>query len=458
MDLYEIFASIPGIREIIFTYFDKYEDNIFIFRMLSKSFWSLHLYDKFTVEKIYKKNGYCNQSINMIINFLKYNKVRTFYINSYNKKITQIDPKYLTCLKKLVIDDVPKENHFYFLMRYFANFPIENLKLKYLNIVYSDILLQFRKLKTLDITITTKENEQIIFDLLLVNKETLNKLKIGIYTGKGIDEKKLVEIIENNLQLEYIDIRSDLTTPKMILPKTRIIVNSFVYKNEFLLKLKYLKILRIHSLKNNDLNILLGQLELIESVSLRGDTNNYETFKEEDEIKYPFLFSSSLFDHIIPYDGSSAQINIKSPYLNHMYLYGFTIDKFQLKNVDNFQYFYIEDVCFKCNIYLPKLVEFTVENYIMNPHNFDIKFFKMPQLKSINLHHVILSKFFVFHKLKSMNIQNSIIDINLNLLILKNKNIKYYLLFHNSFECLQDIEKLKYFSDKNKIRYDINDQ
>lgn len=39
-----------------------------------------------------------------------------------------------------------------------------------------------------------------------INKKTLKKLKIGIYTGREIDEQKLIKIIKDDLFLEYIDI------------------------------------------------------------------------------------------------------------------------------------------------------------------------------------------------------------------------------------------------------------
>lgn len=354
-------------------------------------------------------------------------------------------------LKKLVIDDIDTEKNFYFLMKYFSDIPIENLKLKYLTIPYSRILLRFNKLKKLDITITSKKNENIIFDLLLLNKHRLKKLKIGVYTSKDIDEKKLVNIIEDNLRLEYIDIRSDLLTPKMLFSNIKTISDPFVFTFEYLSKLTNIINLRITILKNSDLNLLLNQLELVESISLWGTTNNYEIYSDEDKINYPFLFDTELYDNILPYDGSSASVSIRSPYLKHLFLNGFTISDFELKNPEKLRYFTIEDVYFKCNVFLPKVLVFTVENIIINPLHFDIHLFKLSQCKELNIHNVLLRQSIIFNKLEYINIQNSMIRFCFYGFLQKHKKLKEVLFYNNKYDIEYDQEKLESYAQKKKI-------
>jgi len=99
MDLYEIFLRIPDIRDIIFSYLDKYQDNLYVFRKLSKSFYYIHLYDHLRITKLNTNNKYSNQPKKFIKNFLQSNKIKSLYISDFNKKLLQMDFFFLkkTC-------------------------------------------------------------------------------------------------------------------------------------------------------------------------------------------------------------------------------------------------------------------------------------------------------------------------------------------------------------------------
>jgi hypothetical protein len=258
MDIYELFSRYKGIQKDIFSYFNKYEDNILVFRILSKNFTKLDLYDILIIQKLKNKN----QTKSYIKNFLFYNNIKKLYIHNFNKKLLMIDSHLYSNLKKITIESF-SEKDFYFFTKYFSKLPIQNLKLLYLKFKYPNILCEFKNLIKLDIHITMKENEDIIFELLKINKNTLRKLKIGIYTGKNIDKQKLKSIIESDLKLENIDIRNDLFSYKMIHPMTKKIHCIFPYNTNEIYTLKYLIYLRMHSVKNNDLKNIFNILEYV---------------------------------------------------------------------------------------------------------------------------------------------------------------------------------------------------
>ena len=392
MDLYDLF-SLSDIKDFIMSYLCKYNDNIYIFRMLCKSFYYLPLYHKFKVENVYCKNKYISQSKSYIQNFLKINKIKKLYINKYNKHI-YVNPTFYSHLQKIKVDSL-SEKQFYFFVKYFSKFSIQNLKLNYIEFKYPDILLKFNQLKTLDITITCKENEDIIFELLKVNQDTLRKLKIGIYTEKGIDEQKLVQIIKNFLKLEYINIRGDLFSYDMIKSNMKIIINPFKFDFSKINTLKYLYTLRLNFVKNVYLEPIFSSLEIIETLSLYGISSNYETYNDEIYEKYQNIISKSNYDEDHEeYDYTVGKIIIKSPNLNHIFLSDFTIEQIELPVENSLKSIYINDVCFKKEIYLPKLIEFTVENSRINPENVDLKLFKFPKLKDISIHHCIIKDVF----------------------------------------------------------------
>jgi hypothetical protein len=361
--------------------------------MLCKSFYYLPLYHKFKVENVYCKNKYISQSKSYIQNFLKINKIKKLYINKYNKHI-YVNPTFYSHLQKIKVDSL-SEKQFYFFVKYFSKFSIQNLKLNYIEFKYPDILLKFNQLKTLDITITCKENEDIIFELLKVNQDTLRKLKIGIYTEKGIDEQKLVQIIKNFLKLEYINIRGDLFSYDMIKSNMKIIINPFKFDFSKINTLKYLYTLRLNFVKNVYLEPIFSSLEIIETLSLYGISSNYETYNDEIYEKYQNIISKSNYDEDHEeYDYTVGKIIIKSPNLNHIFLSDFTIEQIELPVENSLKSIYINDVCFKKEIYLPKLIEFTVENSRINPENVDLKLFKFPKLKDISIHHCIIKDVF----------------------------------------------------------------
>jgi hypothetical protein len=82
MDLYDIFLRMDGIKNNIISYLCKYDDNIYIFRMLNQSFLKLPIYNKLMIE---------NQSKTYILNFLKTNDIKKSYISSFNEYI-YVDP------------------------------------------------------------------------------------------------------------------------------------------------------------------------------------------------------------------------------------------------------------------------------------------------------------------------------------------------------------------------------
>ena len=122
IDLYTIFRNFPELKREIFSYFDKYDDNIFIFRQLARSFYYLPLYDKLVLSK---------QPMSFLKKFLKINKISKFHIRNNNPKMYKLPVELFGSLEKLTIDSLT-EREFHFFCKYFSVLPIVNLKIKFL--------------------------------------------------------------------------------------------------------------------------------------------------------------------------------------------------------------------------------------------------------------------------------------------------------------------------------------
>lgn len=462
IDLYTIFWNFPELKGEIFSYFDKYDydRNIAALKIISRSFYYLPMYNKLTIDK---------QSKSSISNFLKNNNIKTLIIRKNNSlnKLYKISKDLLKSVNKIKIDPILcnyelSTKELFFLFKFFSDLKITNLKFNYCTCILPNNLINFNKLVKLDINITSKDNEDLVFNLLTNNKNTLRKLKIGIYTGRNIDEQKLIKIIEDNLLLEFLEIRGDLFSYKMINPKMKYIRSSFKYNSNYVNTLKYILSLRLYDLTNIDFEVLCSTLELVEHLSLCGVSANIDSIIYTSGHKYEKIlygdydeFNDNFYK---PYDFSKANIYIKSKNLKSIYLYSFTIDKFKLSNPDILTSMTIEDICFLKQVYLPKLNRLYVHNYDMNPENFNINKFKLPKLKDLSMLHCLVTTPFVYNCLNSLNIQTSIIDVNILHILKKHKNLEEILFYHNFWsESYDKVSIEKYLKNKRIDYYDKHD-
>lgn len=459
IDLYTIMGDFPELREIILSYFDKYfnkyDETDFnakhTIRQLSRSYYYLPLYEKLNIGK---------QSLTFLKKFLIINKIRKLHIVDNNNKLYRLPIQLFNSLEKLTIDSL-NTKEFYFFCKYFSVLPINNLKINYCSCKYPDNLLQFNKLKTLDITITSKDNEELIFNLLKINKHTLQKLKIGVYTGKNIDEQLMAKIIEENLSLEFIEIRGDLFSYNMIKPRTKIIRACFEYQPTYIKSLTYLVSLEMFNIKNDDLPIIFNTLILARWIYLSGKSSNIDSVRYSEDYKYKRVIYKPWGwepDDYEQYDYTYSNVLVKSNNLRSFYLSSFTINKFELTNPDILDHFTIADVCFLKPVCFPKVVEITIENYNMNPETFNINNFTLPKLKYLNMHRCLVTTQFVFRSVKSLNIQNSIINIDMLHTMYRHRSIKSILFYHNDWSELYDKKKLvQYLKSKRIDYYNSND-
>lgn len=449
IDLYIIFRNFPELKREIFSWFDKYDDtfSISIFRQLDRSFYYLPMYEKLVVSK---------QPISFLKKFLTINKVRKLHIQNNNNKIYKLPIKLFGFLEKIIIDSLDARE-FYFFCKYFSALPIVNLKINYCTCKFPHNILQFNKLKTLDITITRKDNEDLIFNFLITNKATLRKLKIGVYTGRNIDEQLMVKTIRENLSLEFIDIRGDLFSHDMIKPRTKIIRARFEHIPNRVNDLRYILSLRVCNIRNYDLPIIFNTLEVVEWVSLSGMLSNIDSIRYSDDYKYArIIWKPSHYEPDIyePYDNTSCDIIVKSRNLHGFYLTTFTINSFELSNPSKLNRIYLSDVCFLKPVCFPRVTEIEIDNFSMNPETFNINMFKLPKLKNLNMFCCLVTTQFVFKSLKSLNIQNSIVYIDILNILRKHRNIKSILFYHNSWsEELYDKNRIEQYLHSNRIDY-----
>lgn len=453
IDLYTIFTNFPELKREIFSWFDKYDDTfqISIFRQLDRSFYYLPLYEKLVIYK---------QPISFLKKFLTINKVRKLHIINNNSKLYKLPIKLFSSLEKITIDSLD-EREFYFFCKYFSVLPIINLKINYCTCKFSDNLLQFNKLKTLDIHITRKDNEDLIFNFLKTNKDTLRKLKIGVYTGRNINEQLMAKIIKENLSLDFIDLRGDLFSYDMINPRTKIIRARFTYDRNHVNDLRYILSLRMYDIKNSDLPIIFNTLEVVQWVSLSGLSSNIESIQYSDDYKYSrIIWKPSQYepDTYQPYDNTSCDIIVKSRNLNSFYLTTFTINSFELSNPNKLNRIYLSDVNFLKPISFPRVTEVDIDNFIMNPEIFNINMFKLPKVKNLNIFCCLITTQFVFKTIKSLNIQNCIINIDILNTLKQHKNIKSILFYHNNWSVSYNkIQIEKYLHSKRIDYYDSKD-
>lgn len=439
INLLSFLQDYPDLKNYIFSFFCpySYDDNKFILRQLSRSFYHLPLYNTLVVDK---------QSKSFLIKFCKTNKITKLKIRNHNRHLYEIPRSLLSSVRKIIIDDL-NTVHLHIFLNLFSRFHIENIKINYCTCILPKTLLRFMSLKKLDIHITSKENEDLVFDLLILNENTLKKLKIGIYTGRNIDETKVQDIIEDNLKLEYISIRGDLLRYNMIKPCTKFIYHSFSYISDHVQQLQYLQTVRLEKVNNHDLEVIFKNLLVVESLSLWGSLSNYDHADHIEGHPYEYvLVDYDDLDLTIPYDGTIANISVTSTRLTRVFMHGFTIHDFILTNPYSIEFMSLEDVYFMTPIYLPKLKELHVENMLMNPENFKIDMFKVPKITDISLLHCIINNLFVFNSLKLLNIQHSIISVDMIHLLSRHKNLKHVLFFYDSWSYPQ-------FDKRNLIKY-----
>lgn len=375
--------------------------------------------------------------------------IRKLRIENHNRHLFQIPRYLLSHINKMVITTL-NEKELYLLFNLFSRFHVTNLKIKYCTCKMPSQLLRFHSLERLDITITSKENEDTVFNLILMNKDTLRKLKIGIYTGKEIDEQKLQRIIEENLRLEYIDIRGDLLMYPMIKPCTKYIAQPFVYVNQHINKLTYLVRLRLCDVTNHNLTTLLTNLLVVERLSLWGLLSNYDHVRNTDSHTYSrILHKYDDMDFSRPYDRTFAKnIVIKSTRLSFLFLHGFTIETLESHTIEDFVF---EDVCVLKEVIFPKVHSMYIENMIMNPDCFHMNKFILPKLKSMSLLNCVIHEMYRRYPLTNINIQSSIIRIDMGKLIRTHRKLKNVLLYNNYWIAEYDKKSLIKYMKQRRI-------
>lgn len=439
IDLYSFLRNYSDLKGLVFSYLCKYEDNKFILRQLSKSFYYLPLYDTLCVDK---------QSKSFLTRFFRVNRIHTLRIRDHNKNLYKIPRDLLSGVKKIVVHSL-NTKELYLLCNLFSRFHVTNMKIKYSTCLLPESLLRFHSLQRLDMTITSKNNEDIVFDLIRLNKTTLTKLKIGIYTGKGVDEPKLQNIIETDLRLAHIEIRDDLFTYGMIKPCTKYIRPRISYVPTQVRSLQYIVHLRLKNVSNHDLVTITDNLLVVERLSLWGTLSNFDHVIQKEGHKYEYVVHV-YDDHNLSnaYDGTVADVVIRSTRLSFLFMNGFTINGFTGTHLKEMM---IEDVCFMKPIYLPHLQILYVENMVMNPENFKMHVFKLPKLRDINLLNCLVNDLFVFNSLKSINIQNSIISLSMEHLIKRHKRLTSTLFYNNQWPPEFEKEKIVRYLQSRRI-------
>lgn len=452
IDLYTIFSDFPELRREIFSFFDNYAKlpinsmNVFIMKQLSRSFYYLPLYEKLVVSK---------QSKSFLHRFLKTNTLRKLHIRDNNSKLYTLPLELFTSLEKITIDSL-SEREFYFFCKYFSKLPITNLKINYCTCNFPENILHFNRLKTLYITITSKENEEVIFDLLKINKGTLRKLKIGVYTGRNIDEGKMVQTIKDNLSLEFIKIRGDLFSYDMIKPITKTIRELFRYQPGCVNDLRYILSLRIHGVKNSDLSILFHTLEVVETVAIIGVSSNIESIRYSNDCKYKRIIHKPgpyEGDQYEAYDCTGCDVFVKSKNLCSLYLSQFTLYTFELRHPGSLLRITMSDVCISKPVYFPKVSEIHIDNLNIHPETFHFHHLKVPRLRTLNISSCLIATPFAFHAVKSLSIQNSIVDVDILTMLKRHKNLEYILFFHNSWSASYEKKRIEKYLRSKKIEY-----
>lgn len=445
LDLEYIFSVLPEIRRIIFSYLCQYNDNIFIFRQVSKSFYYMPLYTKIKVS---------DQPLSFLKKFIKINPIHYLSITKYNRYLLKLPLTFFNSLQKIKIESF-NTKQLYFFCKYFSVLPITNLKIKYCEDKIPQNILQFEHLQRLDITVTCKQNEDLVLNLLRTNQKMLCKLKINCYANMNIDIKKFSEMIAKHLSLEILDCSRNLLIPKMMTPKLKYLRCHFSYAPEYLYYSKRLRTINMYNISNLDLEIIFETLECIEWVYLSGKNTNIDSLPYSDEYKYKkLIWNPQLDEKWESYDGSSCLISVKSQFLKSLYLTNFTIKKFEMSRPELLRSIYFIDICILTRLYLPKVETFKIENFSINPLTLDLDNFRFPKLKNLNLSCCLLSKPFFFPSIRSLNLHNSIIEnVDILLLLRRHKKLKDTFFYHNDWNGQLENRKLQTFLHSQKIKY-----
>lgn len=417
-DLYSFMATFTDLRDLVFSYLCPYEDNRSVLRQLSTSFYNLPLFETLAINR---------QPRAFLARFFRTNRVRKLVIRSHNRNLFRIPRDPFQHVHKINAHSLDgKELHL--MCKLLSRFCVTNLRIKYCTCTLPTSISSFCSLERLDITITSKENQDAVFNLLRSNRATLKKLKIGIYTGNGIDEAKVQEIIERDLRLEHIDIRGDLFSYEMIRPCTRRIAPVIPYVESKTDMLRYIVRLRLEGLANRHLPILFRTLAVVEKLSLYGGLENYEHVSYIDNNPFEYVLRSYGRDLSLPYDGSVANIEtVQSAALTFLFMNGFTIRSLPPAPLKEM---ILEDVCFLKPVNLPVLQSLFVENEVMDPTRFTLATFTMPRLNTLSLIHCLIKDAFLYHHLTNIAIQHSIISIDVGHLIQKHKQYLTSVLFY----------------------------
>lgn len=446
MDLYSFLRTFTDLRRLMFSFLCKYEDNRFILRQLSKSFYNLPLFETLSIDR---------QSKAFLTRFFRTNQIRKLIICNHNPNLFRIPRETFQHVRKIVIKSLDAKE-LYLLCKLFSRFHITNLKIKYCTCPLPTSLLSFSSLERLDICITSRENQNTVFSFLHLNRTTLKKLKIGIYTGKGVDESKVQEIIEQDLQLEYIGIRGDLFTYDMIRPFTNHITQIIPYIESKTHMLRYVVQLRLEGVANDHLSTIFKSLVMVERLSLYGNLENFDHVSSiTNHVEEFILRDYDERDLSVSYNGTIANIDIvQSKGLTFLFMKGFTIGNFPdfpLKEI------MIEDVCFTKPIFLSVLHNLYIENEVMNPTRFTLAIFRLPRLKEISLIHVLVKDMFVYHQLRFINIQHSIISIDMEHMMKKHKRYLKSVLFYMNRWSFEGFDKEKLLKLTRTLRIDARE-
>lgn len=346
----------------------------------------------------------------------------------------------------------------YFFCKHFSQFPIVNLHIKYCTCKLPDTILRFNKLRTLDITITSKDNEEMVFNLIRLNRHTLRKLKVGVYTGRNIDEQRLARTIEENLSLEVLEIRGDIFTHKMITPRMKHPRARFLYAPEHLYDLTRLVTLNAYGIRNHDLDTLFRTLECVEWVYLSGVSSNIESIRYSEDYKYkkliwkPWSFEPDDYE---PYDFTSCDLFVKSKNLRSFYLTTFAIRRFELSSPETLKTIHFSDIQTLEPLFFPEVVELDIDNFHLNPEVLNLDHFRLPKLRYLSLHKCLISRPFWFRSLRSMNIQNSIVMIDMLHTVQRHFGLRDILFFNNEWCDTFDKSRLQTHFHSRKI--DVSD-
>ena len=449
MDLYTLFLEKQDIRNYIFSFlkYSNQEDDTYLkIRLLSKEFSLLPVIEHVTIER--------EQSLARLKRLFRRNPVRSVYICQHNRHLYKIEPSLLSSVRELRLYDLPSRDA-RICLNFFSRFSLKSFDLGCVDMILPDSLLRLDSLINLRITITKKENEALVFQLLRQNSSSLRDLDISFYTREDINTVELCSILESkHMRLETLYTRPDLFTYFMIRPTMRSLRMCIPFVATEYSRMVDLIHLHVEKLTNNDVSILCSHLQKIQSLSLYGEETNIPfltksaDYADRSLIRVPDYLSL----HEKRYDGSIVEVNLQSPFLRRLSLSMFTVSRLRLIDPTRLKHLELNDVSLQHPVHLPQLTELTIENTILDPRHVFIRNIIAPRVSTLDLSRCRLQHPFSFHRLQRLTLNYCILSLYFTRFLKKQKRLHMLLINDTLFDHYMDYKSVETLSQANKIQ------